>query len=354
MQVQNCGGFPVAARQEAPTVPSTQAPAESRALQFDRRGAPLILFILLLLGFVAVQGYQLLRGGSEAAFDVRSVDSYGFDLSDCRVPRDELVGTLYGRGQQPPLDFPQTLAVAAWKPGTMLGGMYKLTSHDRVVGVTIAGQSRAYPLWVLMPHEVCNDSLGRRPIAVAHNPLCDSAVVFDRNVGGSERHFAASGLIYNSLGLLTDTQAEPRLETLWHPLRLAAVAGPLVGTALEPLVCEVVTFEQWRAEHPQSSIALPDPTQRRKYRPNGFLYYLNDDRLRYPVRPSVPSDETPLKTPVLAVRSDGKWRVTSHASAALADTGTSPRMYGFWFAIHAAWPEAALEFDVPAAASQPR
>jgi len=40
-----------------------------------------------------------------------------------------------------------------------------LEPEDRVLGVTIGGEARAYPLEILEVHELVNDVLGGRPIA---------------------------------------------------------------------------------------------------------------------------------------------------------------------------------------------
>ena len=40
-----------------------------------------------------------------------------------------------------------------------------LLASDRVLGVVIEDQARAYPLWILQVHEMCNDTLAGRPIA---------------------------------------------------------------------------------------------------------------------------------------------------------------------------------------------
>ena len=39
--------------------------------------------------------------------------------------------------------------------------------HERVFGVSINGQHRAYPLRITNPHEMVNDVLGDEPIALA-------------------------------------------------------------------------------------------------------------------------------------------------------------------------------------------
>ena len=49
---------------------------------------------------------------------------------------------------------------------------------DRVVGVSINGESRAYSEGLLSAREVVNDVVGGVPIAVTYCPLVDSFTVF--------------------------------------------------------------------------------------------------------------------------------------------------------------------------------
>ena len=43
-----------------------------------------------------------------------------------------------------------------------------LNEADRVFGVSINGEHRAYPLRIMNPHEMANDVLGGEPIALAY------------------------------------------------------------------------------------------------------------------------------------------------------------------------------------------
>jgi hypothetical protein len=59
-----------------------------------------------------------------------------------------------------------------------------LAETKPVVGVTVNGVSRAYPLRILMYHEIVNDTLGEVPVTVTYYPLCNSSIVFDRRLDG--------------------------------------------------------------------------------------------------------------------------------------------------------------------------
>lgn len=59
----------------------------------------------------------------------------------------------------PDLRSPPTLAAA---------DAHYLAPRDRVFGVSINGEHRAYPLRIMNPHEMANDTLGGEPIALAY------------------------------------------------------------------------------------------------------------------------------------------------------------------------------------------
>ena len=84
----------------------------------------------------------------------------------------------------------------------------RLAGRAPVVAVEVGGVARAYPLRVLVWHEVVNDRLGGRPIAVSFSALTGSALVFDRRVGARELRLAASGNLRRSNPLLWDRETE--------------------------------------------------------------------------------------------------------------------------------------------------
>lgn len=146
----------------------------------------------------------------------------GFDLgTKLGVPRDEILAGGPGKNGIPALTSPKLVDVkaAGW-----------LRPKDRVAGVVHAGQARAYPLRILVWHEVVNDTIGDQPVTVTYCPLCDSVAVFDRKTPDGIKEFGVSGLLYNSNVLMFDREGKP--EGLWSQLKSQAVSGPLSGQAL--------------------------------------------------------------------------------------------------------------------------
>jgi len=121
--------------------------------------------------------------------------AYGFVLEPLRAERGWLVGSGSPRDFLPSLDAPTVMRGSEMLRWNDEHRTKYLVSTDRVAGIVVGGEARAYSLAVLNAHEVVNDTLGGVPIAVSYSPLTDSLVVFDRRVDGAERTFHVSGIL---------------------------------------------------------------------------------------------------------------------------------------------------------------
>jgi Protein of unknown function (DUF3179) len=216
-----------------------------------------------------------------------------FDLNNLQLPQEGIRSGGPPKDGIPAITDPKTAPVA--DAGFML-------DDDRVVGVTINGESRAYPIKVLNLHECYNDVLAGVPIAVIFCPLCDSVTVVDRRLDGKTYEFGISGLLYNSNVLLYDRQDD----ALWSQVALMAISGPNAGKSLTHLDgWEITTFARWRAARPDSTVATLDTGYYPPDRYGGVAYaaYFQTDRLMFPAEPTDP--RFPNKFPVVGVLVDG-------------------------------------------------
>ena len=108
-----------------------------------------------------------------------------------------------------------------------------LNDTDLVLGITINGESRAYPLRILNWHEIANDMLGGKPLAVTFCPLCGTGIALDPVVDGEAIEFGVSGLLHNSDLLMYDRGTDT--PSLWAQAPGKAVVGPRTGTLLDLL-----------------------------------------------------------------------------------------------------------------------
>ena len=360
---------------------SPSASNQSRLFTFRSAGWVLLLSGLFTAAIVvlALAG-ALWRSGPPLVGDGRNVDTYGFDLTTCLVARDQIVaGGLRKDALRALVDPPTILGDDVTGINAKLYGKY-LVSADRVIGVTVNGESRAYPIQILNVHEIVNDTLGGVPIAVTYNPLCDSAVVFERHVGGETLQFGVSGLLYNSNLLMYDRRPNAQGESLWSQLLCKAIAGPAAESdrRVRVLHASLVSWADWLSGHPQTTVLDLDVKRFKRYQETRSRYndYLRSSKLMFPVDPPPPVDGPASKDRVLAVEADGmrqvytvaevaeranangSWTTTLGNSTLRFHYRDDPEtvvvtsedsdaalqvIYAFWFAWHAMWPD-----DVPA------
>ena len=127
----------------------------------------------------------------------------------------------------PPIDQPEFLAI---------GEVDWLEDNEPVIVLDIDGDARAYPIQILMWHEIVNDEVGGAPVTVAYCPLCNSALAYDRRLGDLMLDFGTSGELYNSSLVMYDRQTE----SLWTPFDAKAVVGYLTGHELTTYSIETV------------------------------------------------------------------------------------------------------------------
>ncbi len=119
-----------------------------------------------------------------------------------------------------------------------------------VIGVEINGDARAYPIRLLSLHEIVNDVIGEKPVAVTWCPLCYSALVFERVVDGTELTFGVSGYLYHNNLVMYDHQSNG----LWSQLLAQGIKGAHRGEYLTVLPSVLTTWGEWKQVHFQARI----------------------------------------------------------------------------------------------------
>ena len=172
----------------------------------------------------------------------------------------------------PALDRPELIAAA--------DASY-LTPEDRVFGVSVGGETRAYPLRILDWHEMANDVVGDVPVSLAYCTLCGAGVLYSGKAGGRTFTFGSSGLLYESNKLMYDRQTL----SLWNQLTGEPVSGPLAtsGLKLERLPVVVTTWGKWKKDHPETRVLSPRTGFARDYTPGRpYGAYFESPGLMFP------------------------------------------------------------------------
>ncbi len=144
-----------------------------------------------------------------------------------------------------------------------------LVERSPVIALALGEEARAYPLAILMWHEIANDSIGGIPVAVTFCPLCNSAISFDRRVDGIELEFGVSGLLRNSDLIMYDRETE----SWWQQLTGAGLAGAYTGAALDILPSQLLSFGAFAERYPAGLVLSRDTGYSRQYGINPYNGY---------------------------------------------------------------------------------
>lgn len=127
-------------------------------------------------------------------------------------------------------------------------------ADDFVMGVAINDEARAYPLAMMVWHQLVNDELGGIPVLITFCRICGTGLVYDRVVGEKALTFGMSGLVYQADVLLYDKETK----SLWSRFLDEAVSGPSQGEAIFDLPFEMTTLGDWQERYPDSTIISSD------------------------------------------------------------------------------------------------
>jgi hypothetical protein len=242
-------------------------------------------------------------GDSTAGDDARrgfDIDEVGFvtsgwetDFAKHSVPLSEFQSGGPPRDGIPPVDQP--------KPTSQADADEWLGDREPVLTVEVGEDVRAYPLQILVWHEIVNDTLGGRPIAVTYCPLCNSSLVFDRRVRGRTLTFGTTGNLRNSDLVMWDRQTE----SWWQQLTAEAVVGELTGTRLKVLPSQTLSWADFKRLHPDGDVLSRDTGVRRDYGRNPYQGYDEPDSHPF-LFEGDPDDRLPPKERVVAVFTEGE------------------------------------------------
>ncbi len=177
------------------------------------------------------------------------------------IDYDELLSGGPPRDGIPSIDDPQFVSpeeASGW-----------LADNEPVIALEIDGDARAYPLQILTWHEIVNDVVGDVPVTVTFCPLCNSAITFDRRLGGETYEFGTSGLLRNSDLVMYDRTTE----SLWQQLTGQAIVGDLVGEVLVFLPSSLVSFADFQEAYPEGIVLSRDTGVARSYGRNPYAGY---------------------------------------------------------------------------------
>ncbi|HEV8176266.1 MAG TPA: DUF3179 domain-containing protein, partial [Gemmatimonadales bacterium] len=183
------------------------------------------------------------------------------DFSKHTVPLDEIASGGPPKDGIPAIDRPKFIRVAEvdeW-----------LSPREPVVLVVEGNEAKAYPLQILIWHEIVNDVVGGRPVAVTYCPLCNTALAFDRRLNGTLLDFGTTGRLRHSDLVMYDRQTE----SWWQQATGEAIAGRLAGRNLEFLSAPLVSWKTFKTNHPDGLVLSRETGFDRPYGENPYARY---------------------------------------------------------------------------------
>lgn len=201
---------------------------------------------------------------STPATDRLQVSTFGWktDFSRHSVPLDEIVPGGPPKDGIPPIDAPRFVSFAEadqW-----------LADQEPVIALELESVARAYPLQIMIWHEIVNDEVNGRPVLITFCPLCNLALAFDRHVEGvGTLRFGTTGNLRHSDLVMWDDATE----SWWQQAMGEAIVGELTGTRLQPLPAAIVSYAGFKAGFPHGQVLSRETGYRRPYGQNPYVGY---------------------------------------------------------------------------------
>ncbi|MEO1712621.1 MAG: DUF3179 domain-containing protein [Bacteroidota bacterium] len=236
-----------------------------------------ILFLFVVFGFIACE-----KNEAQTENEVWT------------IPSEEVRDGGPGKDGIPSVDDPVF---------TNIDNLSFLTNDDLILGLKVGEVIRAYPHPILDWHEIINDDLGARSVAITYCPLTGTGIGWDRDLPDGRTTFGVSGLLYNSNLMPYDRASD----SYWSQMEGSSVNGALVNTVAETVNLVEMPVSLWRELYPDAEVVSAETGASRPYGDYPYGSYRTDENLIFPVNNSDPSRSQ--KERMLGVEIDGNLKV---------------------------------------------
>src|SRR5262249_24622872 len=214
------------------------------------------------------------------------------------------------------IDLPQFEQLRDGKAG---GWAARIADIEPVISLVIGADARAYPLRVLVWHEIANDPVGGTPVAVTYCPLCNTALVSERALDGLTLDFGTTGKLRNSDLVMYDRQTE----SWWQQFTGDAIVGAMTGRQLRSIPSRLESFVRFRQRFPQGNVLVPNDPGARNYGANPYAGYDATGQTPFLYDGSLPQGIEPMERGIAGEIAPGRYEAWSLALLRRLGTITS-------------------------------
>jgi len=154
-----------------------------------------------------------------------------------------------------------------------------LADDDLVIGIISDGVIKAYPHKILDWHEIINDKIGSKNIAITYCPLTGTGIGWDREINGNITTFGVSGLLYNSNLIPYDRATDSN----WAQIGLQSVNGSLSGTEIVTHHLVETSWGTWKQFYPDTEVVSTNTGHSRNYNRYPYGDYRTSNSLIFSV-----------------------------------------------------------------------
>ena len=208
---------------------------------------------------LAVTVLLFLAGPASAEVDQWAAEGWQTDFTRFDVDLDE-IRTVIPRDRIPAIDDPLFVPIDEETD---------LVDREPVLGLVINGMARAYPLRIMIWHEIVNDVVGGTPVVVTYCPLCNTAIVFEATLDGNVLDFGTTGKLRFSDLVMYDRQTE----SWWQQFTGRGLVGTYTGATLAIVPSRLMSWGEFKAEHPGGEVLVPNDPLMRQYWRNPYVGY---------------------------------------------------------------------------------
>ncbi len=135
-----------------------------------------------------------------------------------------------------------------------------IDGNKLVIGVSINGEAKAYPIQIIGYHHQVVDTVGGEPVMVTYCTVCRTGRAFSPIVNDKKESFRLVGMDHFN-AMFEDAGTK----SWWQQATGIAIAGPLKGTALKEIPSQQSTLAVWLRQYPHSVILQPDTIFNKDY-----------------------------------------------------------------------------------------